>query len=88
MEFFFNARSSFGPGLANDRIGIPGDQVLEFFEIFCILGDDINLVSRNVATDGLAVLAALKVVIRSVWAMSDDAKFTRFHALDLSDLLE
>jgi hypothetical protein len=65
-----------------------GDQALEGFEVLGVLGDGRNLVGGDVATDRLAVFAALEVIIRPVWATTDDAKFTRFHALDLSDLLK
>jgi hypothetical protein len=61
---------------------------LETLKIGSVFGHHGRLVNGHVAAEGLALLAALKVVVGTVGALADNAKLAGFHALDLSDLLK
>ncbi len=53
-----------------------------------VLGDQLGLVRRNIAGKSFAIFSTLEVVVRPFRSLGDYAEFTRFHALDLGDLLE
>jgi hypothetical protein len=52
-----------------------------------VFSDQLSLVNRNIAGESLALFSTLEVVVRPVGSLTDDAQFTRFHALDLGDFV-
>jgi hypothetical protein len=74
--------------LLNDELGILTYQRLELLVVSCVLSDQLGLVCRNIAGEGFATFPTLEVVVRTIGSVAKDAEFTRFHALDLGDLLE
>src|SRR5262245_56647634 len=63
-------------------------QRLELLVVGSVLGNKFGLVGRNIASEGFSTLPTLKVVVRAIGSLADDAELSRFHALDLGDLLE
>jgi hypothetical protein len=53
-----------------------------------VLGDQFRLLPGDIAGNGLTVFARLKVVVGALGTLADDAELARFHAIDLSHLLE
>ena len=53
-----------------------------------VLGEHFDLVGRNIAAEGFALLPPLEIIIRAVGALAQDAELARLHVLDLGDLLE
>jgi len=64
------------------------DQALEGLIVGGVLGEHFDLVGRNIAAAGFALLPPLEVIIRPIGALAQDAEFARLHVLDSGDLLE
>jgi len=81
-------RLPFLPRLRDYHLRILIHQRLKRTIVLGILGDHRDLLLRHVATDRLAVLAALQVVVRPTFALADHAELSWLHALNFRDLVK
>jgi len=53
-----------------------------------VSGDELGLLTWNIAGKGLAVFPALEIVVRALGSLADNTELARLHPVDLGHLLE
>src|SRR5258708_5205117 len=87
-EVFFDSREPFLAAAGAEHLHIFREERLQLRmggKIFLNCG---NLVGRDILGDVVAVLPMLKVVVRAIGTLPQDAELALFEALDAGDLLE
>jgi len=74
--------------LFDNDLGILTYKRLELLVVGSVLGNQFDLISRNIARESFTAFTALQIIVGPMRSLADSAKLSGFHSLDLSDLLK